>query len=123
MQRRRVIFQFLGLQWAYWVTFAMALWAMHHLGPGDARNVLVMTPVLPGILIIAWTSWVYRVCDEFIRARILAAAAATAMVVAAGSLVYSYLELTGLPRLSMAWVSNVGWVVFDAQMLRLLFQR
>jgi hypothetical protein len=122
-QRRVIIFQLLSLQWAYWVAFAMSLWALSHLGPGGVRNLLILTPVLPGLLIIAWTSWVYRACDEFIRARILSAAAITAAVVAVGSLIYSYLELTGFPCISMAWTSNIGWAVFGVLMLRLLFQR
>jgi hypothetical protein len=123
MQRRRVILQLLSLQSAYWMTFAISLWAVSHLGPGNPRNLLVLTPVLPGLLMIAWTSWVYRACDEFIRSRILSAAAITAVVIAVGSLIYSYLELTGLPRVSMAWTSNTGWTVFDILMLRLFFQR
>jgi hypothetical protein len=123
MQRRRVILQLLSLQWAYWMTFAISLWALSHLGPGNLRNLLVLTPVLPGLLMIAWMSWVYSACDEFIRSRILSAAAITAVVVAVGSLIYSYLELTGLPRVSMAWTSNTGWAVFDILMLRLFFQR
>jgi hypothetical protein len=123
MQQRRVILQLLTLQWAYWVAFAISLWSLSHLGPGDLRNLLVITPVLPGLLMIAWTGWVYRTCDEFIRSRILSAAAITAAVIAVGSLIYSYLELTGLPRISMAWTSNTGWAVFDVLMLRLFFQR
>lgn len=123
MQKRRVILQLLSLQWAYWAAFAISLWALSHLGPGDLRNVLVLTPVLPGLLMIAWTSWVYRACDEFIQVRILSAATITAAVIAVGTLIYSYLELTGLPRISMAWTSNIGWAVFSILMLRLLLQR
>jgi hypothetical protein len=122
-QRRVIILQLLSLQWAYWVAVAISIWALSHLGPGDLRNTLVLTPVLPGLLTIAWTSWVYRACDEFIRFRILSAAAITAAVIAVGSLIYSYLELTGLPRISMAWISNMGWAVFCVLMLRILFQR
>jgi hypothetical protein len=123
MQRQGVIAQLLGLQCAFFAAWGLCLWSLMHLGPGGLRNALVMMPVLPGLLIIAWAVWMYRRCDEFIRARTLRAGAVTAMVIAAGSLIYAYLELLGLPRLSMGWVSNVGWVVFDAQMLRLIFQR
>jgi hypothetical protein len=123
MQQRRVILQLVSLQWAYWVAVAMSIWALSHLGPGSIRNLLILTPVLPGLLMIAWTSWVYQACDEFIKARILSAAAITAAVIAVGSLIYSYLELTGLPRISMAWTSNIGWAVFGVLMLGLLFQR
>jgi hypothetical protein len=35
-------------------------------------------------------------------------------------LVYFFLELLGLPRLSAAWFSNIVWLVFVAQMLRLI---
>ena len=99
----------------------MSLWVLTHLRSGSVRDVLVLSPVLPGLLIIFWTTWIYR--DEFIRSRILSAAAVAAGTIAIGSLVYSYLELIGFPKLSMAWVNNTGWVVFDVLMLRLFFQR
>jgi hypothetical protein len=68
--------------------------------------------------------WLYNACDEFIRREILKAAAITAIITAAWTLCYSFLEFSGLPRLSMAWVSNVGWGgVFAVLMLRLMFLR
>jgi len=62
----------------------------------------------------------YRLCDEYIRQRTLQAAAIAVVVIAVFSLVYSFLELLGLPRLSAAWFSNIIWVAFVAQMLRLI---
>ena len=41
----------------------------------------------------------------------------TALVVALGSLVYLCLELLGFPRLSIVWVSIVGWSTFNLQLL------
>ena len=46
--------------------------------------------------------------------------ALTAVVVVAFSLVYAFLELLGLPRLSAAWFSNIIWATFVPQMVRLV---
>jgi hypothetical protein len=50
----------------------------------------------------------------------LQAAALAAIVVAVFAMVYFFLELLGLPRLSTAWISNIVWAVFVAQMIRLI---
>jgi len=110
-------------QWAYWVAVAIAIWAGLQMPPGGTRTALILTPILPGILNIAIGVWLYRACDEFIRQEILKAAAFTAIVTAAWTLCYTFLEFAGLPRLSMMWVSNVGWGVFVVLMLRLMFLR
>jgi hypothetical protein len=72
------------------------------------------------VALIGLTVRAYRRCDEFIRLRILQAAALAAIVVAVFSLVYFFLELLGLPHLSTAWISNVVWAVFVVTMLRLI---
>ncbi len=79
-----------------------------------------MSPVLPGFLIVDVTIWQYQASDEYIRLRILRAAATAAVVTALWTLTYSYLELVGLPRLSMMWVGNVGWLLFVILMIRLM---
>jgi len=110
-------------QWAYWVTVAMAAWASLYMPIGGIRTALILAPILPGLLNIAIGVWLYNSCDEFIRREILKAAAITAIVTAAWTLCYSFLEVAGLPLLSMKWVSNIGWGVFVVLMLRLMFLR
>jgi hypothetical protein len=119
---RRAMSAIFWSQWAYWCALAMAIFALSALPPGGIRNVLVMTPIAPGLLVFAVCFWLYRSCDEYVRMRTLQAAATTAFVVAMLSMVYFFLELLGLPRLSMMWIHIVGWSIFDAQMLWLLLR-
>jgi hypothetical protein len=102
---------------------AIAAWAALQMPTGGIRTALILAPVLPGFLNIAIVVWLYSACDEFIRQEILKAAAITAVVTAIWTLCYSFLEIAGLPVLSMMWVSNVGWGVFVLLMLRLMFLR
>ena len=76
---------------------------------------------VPGLLMFALTGWLYRASDEYIRLRMLAAAAVSAFVVGAFVFVYGHLELIGFQHLSMAWVHNLGWALFVIQMLRLRY--
>ncbi|MGC2029412.1 MAG: hypothetical protein WA642_05300 [Steroidobacteraceae bacterium] len=66
------------------------------------RTAIILVPILPGLALIGLT------------------AALAAIVVAALSLVYFYMELLGFPHLSTAWISNVVWAVFVVQMVRLI---
>jgi hypothetical protein len=70
--------------------------------------------------LIGLTVRAYGRSDEFIRLRVLQAAALAAIVVAVFSLVYLFFELLGFPHLSTAWISNILWAVFVVQMLRLI---
>jgi hypothetical protein len=97
-----------------------AIWALHGVGPGVLRTIIVMVPILPGLALIGLTVRAYAKCDEYIRQRTLQAAAVAAVVVAVVALIYYFLELLGWQPLSMAWVSNVLWAVFVAQMVRLI---
>jgi hypothetical protein len=90
------------------------------MGASPVRTAVILAPILPGLALIGLTVRAYGRCDEFIRLRMLQAAALAAIVVAALALIYFFLELLGLPRLSTAWISNIVWVVFVAQMVRLL---
>jgi hypothetical protein len=87
---------------------------------GLTRTVLVLAPILPGLALIWQTIRSYRRCDEFIGLRVLEAAALAAAIVAAFTLVYFFLELLGMPRLSTAWICDLIWAVFVVQMLRLI---
>ena len=109
-------------QWAYWCALAMAIWAYVMMPQGNIRTLLVLTPILPGLLIFAVTYWLYETCDEYVRLRTLQAATLTAMLVAVLSMIYFFLELLGFPKLSMMWIHIVGWSVFDAQLLWLMFR-
>lgn len=109
-------------QWAYWCTLGIALWAFVYLPAGDTRAILVLSPILPGTLIVAVAYWLYVSCDEYFKSKILRAAALTACVLALGSMVCAFLELLGMPRLSMVYVHGVIWSVFNAQMLWLYWK-
>ncbi len=38
------------------------------------------------------------------------------------AMIYFFLELLGFRRISMMWVQVIGWSIFDAQMLPLIFR-
>jgi hypothetical protein len=110
-----------GLATAVYVAaLATATWALTSVHASPLRTAVILAPILPGLALIWLTVRAYGRCDEFIRLRILQAAALAAIVVAVFSLIYFFFELLGLPHLSTAWISNVVWVVFVVQMLRLI---
>jgi hypothetical protein len=104
----------------YLAALATATWALASVPAGPLRTSVILAPILPGLALIGLTVRAYGRCDEFIRLRILEAAALAAIVIAVCSLVYFFFELLGLPHLSAAWTSNVVWAVFVVQMLRLI---
>jgi len=112
--------QFGAAMVVYLAALATAIWALTSVPAGPLRTAIILVPILPGLALIGLTVRAYGRCDEYIRLRILQAAALAAIAVAALSLVYFYLELLGFPHLSTAWISNVVWAVFVAQMLRLI---
>jgi hypothetical protein len=110
-----------GLATAVYVAaLASATWALTSTPAGPLRTAVILGPIVPGLALIGLTVRAYGRCDEFIRLRILQAAALAAIVVAVFSLVYFFLELLGLPHLSAAWISNAVWAVFVVQMVRLI---
>ncbi len=110
-----------GLAMAIYIAaLAAATWTLHTVQAGVLRTIFVLAPILPGLFLIGLTIRAYAKCDEYIRQRVLQAAALAAVVVAALALIYYFLELLGWPPLTMAWVSNVLWAVFVAQMVRLI---
>ena len=104
----------------YLAALTAATWAVSSIAAGPLRTTLILAPILPGLALIGLTVRSYRLCDEYIRLRTLQAAAIAVLAVAVFSLIYFFLELLGLPRLSSAWFSNIVWLVFVAQMLRLI---
>lgn len=110
-----------GLVMAVYVAaLATATWALTSVHAGPLRTAVILAPILPGLALIGLTVRAYGRCDEFIRLRILQAAALAAIVVAVFSMVYFFFELLGLPYLSTAWIANGVWAVFVVQMLRLI---
>jgi hypothetical protein len=89
---------------------------------GSTRTALILTPILPALLIVAVTYWVYQACDEYIRSRILKCIAITAVIVAFCTSSYFVLELFGFPRLSMLWINLLGWSIFNLQMLYVILR-
>jgi len=104
----------------YVAALATATWALTSVRAGPLKTAVILAPIMPGLALIGLTVRAYGRCDEFIRLRILQAAALAAIVVAVFSMVYFFFELLGLPHLSTAWISNVVWAVFVVQMLRLI---
>jgi hypothetical protein len=119
---RKVALNIFWCQWAYWCTLWMAAYSYRHLPEGGTRSALILTPVLPALLIVAFAYWVYDACDEFIRLRILKCVVITAIAVAACTLGYFFLELFGFPRLSMVAVNLFGWSVFNLSMLYVIIR-
>jgi len=110
-----------GLAMAVYIAMlVVATWALASVSTRPIRTALVLAPILPGLALIGLTMRAYRRCDEFIQRRMLQAAALAALVVAAFALIYFFLELLGLPHLSAAWISNILWAIFVAQMVRLM---
>jgi hypothetical protein len=115
---RSVVFS----QWAYWSTLAVAAWSYWHLPHGSIRATLILTPILPALLVVAASYWIYQACDEYIRFRILYVTAITAIVLAASTFSYFVLELFSFPRLSMIVVNLLGWSVFNLLLLYVVFR-
>lgn len=112
--------QFGLMMMVYIAAVAICAWGSTLEAGTPIRAVLILLPVLPGLALIGLTVRAYRQCDEFIRMRMLQAAALAAIVVAVFATVYYFLELLGLPRVSAAWFSNIVWAVFMVQMVRLI---
>jgi len=107
----------------YLAAYAAAMWAALTLPMGSLRFLLIVVPILPGVLLIANGVRWYRRCDEFIRQRVLEATAIAAVVTAIWTLGYGYLELAGLPHVSVAVTHAIAWPIFVWQMARLLRMR
>ncbi len=111
--------QFGFVMLVYIAALSVSAWTAKSDAASAFRTALILAPIVPGLALIGLTVRAYSLADEFIRLRIAQAAAVAATVTAVFALVYFYLELVGMPRLSTAWTSNIIWVVFVAQMVRL----
>jgi hypothetical protein len=114
---RKIAFNLFCFQWAYWTTLAAAAWGWRYIPAGTMRGSLAMIPILLALFIAGNAYWIYDACDEFIRLRILKCVVITAIVVAAGTLGYFFMELSGFPRLSMLAVNLLECSVFNLLML------
>ncbi len=119
---RKIALNLFLFQLAYWMTLGAAAWAWHYFPAGAVRGSLALIPVFLALLIANNAYWIYDAADEFIRLRILKCVVVTAIVVAACTLGYFFLELLGLPRLSMVAVNLFGWSVFNLSMLYVIFR-
>ena len=119
---RKIAFNLFCFQWAYWTTLAAAAWGWRYVPSGTMRDSLAMIPILLALLIADNAYRIYDACDEFIRLRILKCVVITAIVVAAGTLGYFFLELSGFPRLSMLAVNLFGCSVFNVSMLYVIIR-
>ena len=109
-------------QLAYWSSLVGAAMSVTVIPAGSIRTFVILTPLLTAILCACVASWVYSACDEYVRAKILRSITIAALIVALASLGYFCLELLGYPRLSMIWVSILGWSVFNLQLLYVIFR-
>jgi hypothetical protein len=119
---RRVALNLFFCQWAYWCTLFLSAYGYRDLPAGSIRTACILTPVLPALLVVSITYWIYEACDEFIRLRILKCVVVTAIAVAACTLGYFFLELFGFPRLSMLVVNLFGWSVFNLLLSYVIFR-
>jgi hypothetical protein len=108
-------------QLAYWSSLACAVLALAYIPAGSVRNFVIVSPALTAALCVAASFWLYEACDEFQRVRILRAITRTAILIAAGTLIWFFFELAGYPKLSMLWVNIAGWSIFNLQMLMVIF--
>jgi len=83
----------------------------------------IIAPIVPGAAMIWNVVRSYRASDEFVRLQILEAAAVTALFTAFWTLAYAFLELLGLPHISVGFVHTFGWPVFIWKMVRLMRMR
>jgi uncharacterized membrane protein YphA (DoxX/SURF4 family) len=104
----------------YLAALGVAIWSSISEPAGVTKNVLVLTPIVPGLSLIYLGIRSYRQSDEYIRQRIEQSAALAAVLAAILALIYSFLELAGLPRPSAVWLWNFMSVFFVVQMLKLL---
>lgn len=109
-------------QWAYWVSLAMAAYGGIFLPRGSVRDILILTPVMTELFCVFSTYWLYRACDEYLRLRLLKAAAVTGIVLAFCTLGGFFLALFGRPPVSMVWINLLGWTVFNLQLLYVMLR-
>jgi hypothetical protein len=119
---RRVALNLFFCQWAYWCALFLSAYSYRGLPAGSIRTACILTPVLPALLVVSITYWIYDACDEFIRLRILKCVIITAIIVASCTLGYFFLELFGFPRLSMLAVNLFGWSVFNLLLLYVIIR-
>ncbi len=107
-------------QWAYWISLGMAAYGGVFVPRGSVRDILILTPVLTELFCVLSTYWLYRACDEYLRLRLLKAAAVTGIIIAFCTLAGFFLVLFGQPPVSMVWINLLGWTVFNLQLLHVV---
>ncbi len=118
---RPVVSILFGL-WTYLACLYTAAWAPRVLAPGGILDIVMLSlPLLTLLLLVSIIFFIYRAHDEYVRHRILKAAALTAMILAFSTAAYFGLERLGLPHLSMMVINLYGWAVFTVLLLWVLY--
>ena len=88
--------------------YAAIMFATRYVGktlePGAARNLLLLSPAIPILLMVWVIARQFGRMDEFVRLRSLENLAIATAVTAGLSFTYGTMESSGLPKLSMTWV-------------------
>lgn len=108
--------------WTYLCCLFVADMAPRVLGGATRDFVVLALPLLTLLLLIGIVYFVYRASDEYIRHRILIAAALTGVILSFGASVYFCLERLGLPHLSMLVIILFGWALFTTLLLWVLYR-
>ncbi len=98
--------------WTYLACLYTAAVAPRVLAHGILEIVVLSLPLLTLLLMVGIVYFIYRASDEYLRHRILKAAALTAVILAFSTTAYFGLERLGFPQLSMIAVNLYGWAVF-----------
>ncbi len=108
--------------WTYLCCLFVADMAPRVLGGATRDFVVLALPLLTLLLLLGIITFVYRASDEYIRHRILTAAALTGVILSFGASVIFCLERLGLPHLSMLVGILFGWAVFTSLVLWVLYR-
>ncbi len=109
--------------WTYLACLYTAAVAPRVLAHGAILQIVVLSlPLLTLLLMVGIVCFIYRAGDEYVRHRILKAAALTAVILAFSTTAYFGLERLGFPQLSMIVVNLYGWAVFTSLLLWVLYR-
>ncbi len=105
MHERKTFIRYLVEMLGIFSLYALVLVLVHRFGfpmhKGIARTLVLLSPMVPPLLMIAAVLRYFRRVDEYVRLRILENWALTAGITAVSTFTYGFLENAGFPRLSM----------------------
>lgn len=88
----------------YILLLILSLWLSHGMASGVTRTLLLASPMLAVLLAVRAMVRQIRLSDEYVRKTTLEHLAVAAAVTAGCTFTYGFLEIAGLPRLSMFYV-------------------